>query len=71
MSHPGASSLRFPLMALHDILCWYHVNKFCLHDTNTKCHAGESHPGVSSPWLLYRGENFTPVQNLATVPINV
>ena len=54
----------------------------CLHDTEatfapavdhsgfpttTKCHAGASHPGVSSPRLLYRGDNFTPVQNLATV----
>ena len=39
----------------------------CLHDTTTKCHAGASHPGVSSPRLLYRGENFTPVRNLATV----
>ena len=39
----------------------------CLHDTTTKCHAGASHPGVSSPRLLYRGENVTPVRNLATV----
>ena len=37
------------------------------HDTNTKCHAGTSHPGVSSPLFSYRGANFTPVQNLATV----
>ena len=35
----GASSLQFPLMAL---------------DTTTKCHTGASHPGVSSPRLLYR-----------------
>ena len=39
----------------------------CLHDTTTKCHAGASHPGVSSPRLLYRGENYTPVRNFATV----
>ena len=39
----------------------------CLHDTTTKCHAGASHPGVSSSRLLYRGENFTPIRNLATV----
>ena len=32
----------------------------------TKCHASASHPGVSSPPLLYRGENFTPGRNLAT-----
>ena len=29
-------------------------------------HAGASHPGVSSPPLLYRDENFTPGRNLAT-----
>ena len=29
-------------------------------------HNGASHPGVSSPPLLYRGENFTPGRNLAT-----
>ena len=28
---------------------------------------GTSHPGMSSPLFSYRGENFTPVQNLATV----
>ena len=38
-----------------------------MHDTTTKRHAGESHHGVSSTRLLYRGENFTPVRNLATV----
>ena len=30
----GASSLRFPLIALH-----------LLHDTTTECHTGASHPG--------------------------
>ena len=45
-------------------LSWLYI---CLHDTTAKCHAGASHPGVSSPRLLYRGENFTPVRNLATV----
>ena len=27
-------------------LSWLYI---CLHDTATKCHAGASHPGVSSP----------------------
>ena len=39
----------------------------CLHDTTTKCHAGASHPSASSPRFLYRGKNFTPVRNFATV----
>ena len=34
-------------------LPWLYI---CLHDTTKKCHAG-----VSSPRLLYWGENFTPV----------
>ena len=42
-------------------LSWLYI---CLHDTS------ESHPCVSSPRLLYRGENFTPVRNLATVSCN-
>ena len=45
-------------------LSWVYV---CLHDTTTKCHAGKSHLGVSSPRFLYRGENFTPAPNLPTV----
>ena len=45
-------------------LSWLYI---CLHDTTTKYHACASHPGVSSPRLLYRGENFTPVRNLAAV----
>jgi len=45
-------------------LSWLYI---CLHDTTTKCHAGASHHGVNSPRLLYRGENLTPVRNLATV----
>ena len=45
-------------------LSWLYI---FLHDTNTKCYAGTSHPSVSSPLFSYRGENFTPVQNLATV----
>ena len=45
-------------------LSWLYI---CLHDTTTKCHAGASHPGVSSPRFSYRGENFIPVRNLATV----
>ena len=39
----------------------------CLHHTTTNCHAGASHPGVSSPRFLYRVENFTLVRNLAAV----
>ena len=39
----------------------------CLHDTTTKCYVGASQPGVSSPRFSHRGENFTPVRNLATV----
>ena len=46
----------------------YNVSKIhisYLHNITTKCHASTSHPGVSSPRLLHRGENFTPVGNLA------
>ena len=50
------SSLRFPLMALYSFT-WYHH----------KCHAGANRPGVSSPRLSHRGENFTPVGDFATV----
>ena len=35
-------------------LSWLYI---CLHDTTTKCHGGATHPGVSSPRLLYRGDN--------------
>ena len=45
-------------------LSWLYI---WLNDTTTKCHAGASSPDVSSPRLLCRGENFTPVQNLAMV----
>ena len=45
-------------------LSWLYI---CLHDTATKSHPGESRPGVSSLRLSHRGENFTPVRNLATV----
>ena len=45
-------------------LPWLYI---CLHDTTTKSHAGASRPGVSSLRLSHRGENFTPVRNLATV----
>ena len=44
-----------------------HSSTFVYMTTTTKCHAGASHPGASSPWFLYRDENFTPVRNLATV----
>ena len=45
-------------------LSWLYI---CLHDTTTKCHAGASHPRLSWPRFLYRGENFTPIQNLGAV----
>ena len=45
----------FALERVHSgSLSWLYI---CLHDTTTKCHAGASHPGVSSPRLLYLGEN--------------
>ena len=53
-----------PVRVHSDSISWLCI---CLHDTITKCHAGASHPGVSSLRFLYRGENFTPVRNLATV----
>ena len=45
-------------------LSWLSI---CLHDTITKCHAGTSHSGVSSPWLLYWSKNYTLVQNFTMV----
>ena len=48
---PGASSLRFPLMALY-LFTWYHHKMLCRRE---------------SPWFSHRGKNFTPVRNLATV----
>ena len=45
-------------------LSWLSI---CLHDTITKCHAGMSHSGVSSPWLLYWSKNYTLVQNFTMV----
>ena len=45
-------------------LSWLYI---CLHDTTTKCHAGASRPGVSSPRLSHRGENFTSVRDYAMV----
>ena len=53
-----------PVRVHSDSISWLCI---CLHDTITKCHAGASHPGVSLLRFLYRGENFTPVRNLATV----
>ena len=44
-----------PELVLSGSLSWLYI---CLHDTTTKCHAGASHPGVSSPRFLYRGENW-------------
>ena len=45
-------------------LSWLYI---CLHDTTKKCYPVTSHPGVSSPRSSHRGQNFTPVRNLATV----
>ena len=59
---PGAT---FAPDSVHFVaLSWLYI---CLHDTTAKCHAGASRPGVSSLQLSHRGENFTPVRNLATV----
>ena len=38
-----------------------------LHDTNTKCHAGASHTGASSPRFLCRSEIFIPAQKFIPV----
>ena len=38
-----------------------------LHDTNTKCHAGASHTGASSPRFLCRGETFIPARKFIPV----
>ena len=53
---------RAPAWVHSGSLSWLYI---CLHDT--QCHAGASHSGVSSPRLLYQGENFTPVRNFVTV----
>ena len=63
--HDTVTTFAPTFAQVHSIsLSWLYS---CLHDTTTKCHAGASHPGVSSPRFLYRGENFTPVRNLAAV----
>ena len=38
-----------------------------LHDTNTKCHAGASHTGASSPRFLCRSEIFIPARKFIPV----
>ena len=38
-----------------------------LHDTNTKCHAGASHTGASSPRFLCWSEIFIPARKLVPV----
>ena len=38
-----------------------------LHDTNTKCHAGASHIGASSPRFLCRSEIFIPARKFIPV----
>ena len=38
-----------------------------LHDTNTKCHAGASHTGASSPRFLCRSETFIPARKFISV----
>ena len=59
---PGGATFA-PARVYSGQLSWLYI---FLHDTITKCHAGASHPDVSSP-QLYRGKNFTSVRNLATV----
>ena len=39
----------------------------CLHDTNTKCHAGASHTGASSRRFLCRSEIFIPARKFIPV----
>ena len=53
----GASSLRFPLMALY-LFTWYHHKMSCRRESPRR---------ELTPRLLYWGENFTSVRNLATV----
>ena len=66
--HIFSVCLHLPQYSCHsdgmaqDHTSWLYI---CLHDT--QCHAGASHSGVSSPRLLYQGENFTPVRNFVTV----
>ena len=38
-----------------------------LHDTNTKCHAGASHTGASSPRFLCRSETLIPARKFIPV----
>ena len=45
------------------------VNPSVVKRATTKCRAGSSHTGVSSPRLLHRSENFTPVRNFVTLLI--
>ena len=59
------TGVSFAQERVHSVsLSWLYI---CLHDTTTKCHAGASNPGVSSPRFLYRGKNFPLVRNLAMV----
>ena len=51
---PGASSLQFPLMALY-LFTWYHHKM------------SRQRQSPRRDMYLYRGKNFTPVRNLATV----
>ena len=44
-----------------------HSGSLSRHDTTTKCHAGTSHTGVSSPQLLHRSDNFTSGRSFGTV----
>ena len=45
------------------------VNPSVVKRATTKCLAGASHTGVSSPRLLHRSENFTPVRNFVKLLI--
>ena len=44
-----------PVRVHSDSISWLCI---CLHDTITKCHAGASHPGVSSPRVVVPGREF-------------
>ena len=52
----GASSLRFPLVALH-LFTWYHHKMLCRRES----------PRREFTPVFYRGEIVTPVRNLRTV----
>ena len=53
-----------PARAHSGSLLWLCIR---LHDTNTKCHAGASHTGASSPRFLCQSEIFIPARKFIPV----